>query len=313
MKLVVMIPAYNEEASIASVIKEIPRKIRGISKVEVLVIDDGSTDNTANEAKIAGADKVVSHTHNLGLGNAFRTGLDNALEMGADIIVNTDADGQYVGAEIPDLIGPIFVKRADMVLGSRFAGSIEHMVASKKIGNRMATRMVRYLSGIPITDGQTGFRALTRDAALKLNVMSNYTYTQETIIQAAMKGLKIVEIPVTFRKREGYSKLVSSPLGYAKKSATILFRTYRDYKPLKFFGAIGGIVILIGLILGVRVIYHYLTTGLVSPMLPTAILSAMTMIVGFQVLVFAFMADMMGQQRRTQEEILYRIKKNIRN
>ena len=310
MKLVVTIPAYNEESTIGRVIRDVPRIIKGVSRVEVLVINDGSLDGTAKAAKTAGADRIVSHTHNLGLGNAFRTGLDNALGMGADIIVNIDADGQYVGSEIKDLIRPILEKKADMVLGSRFSGQIEHMAAWKRIGNRIATRTVRFLSGIPITDGQTGFRAFSRDAALRLNVMSNYTYTQETIIQAAMKGMKIVEIPCTFRRREGHSKLISSVSNYAKRSTTILFRTYRDYKPLKFFGIIGAIIFVLGVIFGGYIFIRWLFTGLVTPHVPLAILSAILLIVGFQVILFAFLADMMGQLRRLQEDILYRVRKN---
>lgn len=309
MKLVVMIPAFNEEQTIGSVIKEIPRKILGMN-VQILVINDGSSDNTIIEAKKAGADKIVSHHGNKGLGVAFKTGLDNALAMGADIIVNTDADGQYVGAEIENLVKPIIGCEADIVLGSRFAGTIEYMPLGKRIGNRMATRMVRFLSGLPVTDGQTGFRAFTRDAALRLNVMSFYTYTQETIIQAAKRGITLVEVPCTFRRRDGHSRLISSIFGYAKKSAAILMRTYRDYMPLQFFGTIGISIFAVGTVFALYIFQYFLRTGMVSPHVPLAILTAITLIVGFQLIIFALLADMMGQQRKVSEEILYRVKKN---
>jgi len=199
MKLVVMIPAYNEEETIGSVIREIPRDC--CEQVEVLVINDGSTDNTVEEARKAGADRIVSFKKNRGLAPAFRAGLETALEMGADIIVNTDGDGQYNGKQIPDLIKPILDGRADFVLGSRTKGRIEYMPLQKKIGNRIATFVTRHVSGLPVSDAQSGFRAFTRDAAMHLNVMSDYTYVQETLMQAANSRMAYAEVPIEFRKR----------------------------------------------------------------------------------------------------------------
>lgn len=230
-----MIPAYNEEETLGSVIKEIPRQIQGIDEVKVLVINDGSKDRTAEVSKEVGADYVVSHNRNKGLAQTFKTGLEEALFQGADIIVNTDADGQYDGNEIPKLIDPILKNEADIVLGDRQVKTLEHMPFGKKMGNRISSWVVRRASGLPIKDAQTGFRAFSREAALRMNIVSEYTYTQETIIQAAYKKLKIAQIPIIFRKRPGKSRLISGIWNYAKKSGLTIIRTYRDYKPLKIF------------------------------------------------------------------------------
>ena len=309
MKLIVMIPAYNEEETIGEVIEEIPREIDGIDKVEVLVINDGSLDNTIEIAKDAGADKVISFKENNGLAPAFKMGLETALTMGADIIVNTDADFQYNQTQIPDLIEPILGGEADIVLGSRFKGTIEHMPSQKRIGNKIATWVTRIASGYSVTDAQTGFRAFSRDAALHLNVLSDYTYVQETILQAVNNRLVIKEIPVDFRRREGESRLISSVFGYARRAASVIVMTYRDYKPLKVFSLIGGVVIVLGFLIGFRVLIHYLNTGVVTPYLPSAVLTTVLLIVGFQIVVFGLVADMIKNQRRVQDEVLYRLKK----
>ena len=309
MKLVVMIPAYNEEETIGKVIKEIPGVIEGIDETEVLVTNDGSQDNTVEVAKEAGADKIISFKENKGLAPAFKMGLETALTMGADIIVNTDADFQYNQTKIPDLIEPILGGKADIVLGSRFTGWIEHMPSQKRIGNKIATWVTKIASGYPVTDAQTGFRAFSRDAALHLNVMSDYTYVQETILQAVNNGLVIKEIPVDFRRREGESRLISSVFGYARRAVSVIVMTYRDYKPVKVFSMIGGVVILFGFLTGFKVLVHYLNTGKVTPYLPSAVLTSILLIVGFQIVVFGLIADMIKNQRRVQDEILYRIKK----
>ena len=256
MKLVVTVPAYNEETTIAQVIESIPKKILGIDKIEILVVDDGSLDSTAKIAENKGA-LVIKHMQNLGLAKTFGDALDKALEMGADIIVNTDADNQYDQKEIPKLIEPILNNKADIVLGSRFRGKIEYMPLQKKLGNRIATHVVNLVSNANISDAQTGFRAFSREAALQLNVQSDYTYTQETIIQAMFKGLKIAEIPVDFRKRNDRSRLISNIGIYAIRASLTILRSYLEYKPLKFFGGLGLLFILLGLISGFRVFIHF--------------------------------------------------------
>lgn len=304
-----MIPAYNEEKTIEKVIREIPRQIKGIHKVEVLVVNDGSTDSTVKVALEAGADYIVSQKENLGLALAFRKGLEACLERGADIIVNTDADFQYDQSQIPDLIAPILQDKADIVLGSRFRGHIEYMSPQKKIGNILATRVTRMASGYPVTDAQTGFRAFTRDAALRMNILADYTYVQETIMQAVNHNLTLVEIPIEFRKREGNSRLMSGVFHYAQRATAVILRTYRDYEPMKVFASIGFMFLFIAVLSGATAIAQYFTTRAVVPNISYAILTTMLCLTGLQILVFGMIADTLKYQRIREEEILYRLKK----
>lgn len=309
MKLIVTIPAYNEEHSIGDVIREIPRTIDGIDRVEVLVINDGSTDNTVEVARNAGADHIISHKRNLGLAKAFRDGLNTAVELGADIVVNTDADFQYNGTEIPKLLQPIFDGKADIVIGDRQIDTLDHMPRGKVWGNKLATWVTRRVTGWPVRDAQTGFRAFTRDAACRMNLTGDYTYVQETLIQAANKNLTLVQVPVEFRKRDGKSRLIASLFGYAKPAGITIARSFRDYKPFTVFLSIGGIIIIAGLVLGSGVLMHFFRTGMVTPYLPTAVLTTVLIIVGLQVIVLGLLADMMLNVRILTEEILYQIKK----
>ncbi|AHL23104.1 glycosyltransferase family 2 protein [Thermococcus nautili] len=316
MKLAVTIPAYNEEKTIPNVIREIrelkPDDFEGkIDDIKIIVVNDGSKDNTARVAKEAGADIVVSFRRNRGLARAFRQGIETALEIGADIIVNIDADGQYNAKEIPKLVKPILDGKADIVLGSRFKGWIEYMPMQKRIGNKIATWVTRIASGFPTSDAQTGFRAFSRDAAMRLHVLADYTYVQETIIQANHYGLKIVEVPVQFRKRQGdgKSRLISNIFGYAKRAGMIILRSYRDYNPLKVFGIVGAIFIIVGLYFGWRVLSYYYTTGSVGSRLPSAILATLLLIIGVQTVVLGLLADMLKSQRMLLDDVLYRLKK----
>lgn len=309
MKLVVTIPAYNEEKTIANVITEIPQEIEGIESVEVLVIDDGSTDETIKQATEAGADRILSHRGNEGLGIAFRDGLEAALEMGADLIVNIDGDGQYNAKEIPRLIKPLLENKADIVLGWRDIDSLDFMPKGKKIGNKIATWFTRRVSDLPVKDAQSGFRAFSQEAALRLNLSGKYTYVQETIIQAKYKGLKIEQIPIEFRPRSGESRLISSLASYAHRAGTIIIGTYWNYHPLKIFSFIGGVLGIIGLAFGVRVLVHFIQTGMVSPYVPSAIIASFLVIAGLQTVILGLFAHMLKNQRLLQEKILYRLKK----
>ena len=308
VKLVVMIPAYNEEDTIGEVLKDIPRNIEGISKVDVLLIEDGSTDNTLEVAMKYGVDKVIHQIQRVGLAKAFEKGLETALEMDADIIVNIDADNQYNPKEIPILIRPILYGEADIVLGDRQIDGLTHMSSNRKLGNKIASLMTRRLSGLDISDAQTGFRAFSSRAASMLNVLSDYTYTQETIIQAAYKKLKIVEVPIEFRKREGDSRLISNLLNYAKRSGLTILLTYLNYKPLKAFLFIGLLITFIGFLFGFRVLIHFVKTGFVTPYVPSAILTAILIIVGFQVIILGLFATMIRSNRELIERILYKTK-----
>jgi glycosyltransferase involved in cell wall biosynthesis len=309
MKLIITIPAYNEEDTIKKVIREIPQSIPGIDGIQILVIDDGSTDHTGEVASQAGADTILLHKHNMGLAITFRDGLNKALDMGADIIVNTDADLQYNGTEIPKLIAPILEGRADIVLGDRQIDRLDHMPRGNLWGNKIATRIVRWITHLPIQDAQTGFRAFSRDAALKMNLTGDYTYTQETIIQAANKNLIIAQIPIEFRRREGSSRLISSILRYAESAGVTLFRSFSAYHPFLIFSIIGFGCILLGLLFGFKVIHQFLTTGMVTPYLPSALLTTVLIIVGCLAILFGLLADMIRTQRMLAEEILYRLKK----
>jgi glycosyltransferase involved in cell wall biosynthesis len=310
MKLVVTIPAYNEEKTISGVIAEIPRRMDGVASVAILVLDDGSSDGTVAAAQKAGADKVMRHRENKGLGTAFRDALDVALGMGADIIVNIDADGQYNPLEISKLITPIIENRADIVLGWRDIDKLDFMPAGKKIGNKMATRATHMLSGFPVKDAQTGFRAFSRDAAMRMYLSGGYTYVQETLMQARYKGLVIEQVPVDFRQRKGKSRLISSLFSYAIRAGQIIFITFKDYRPLRLFLYSGFVIFLVGLGLGIRVLVHFVQTGMVSPHMPSAIAATLLIVVGMGTMLFGIMADMFKKQRLLSEEILYRLKKS---
>jgi glycosyltransferase involved in cell wall biosynthesis len=310
LKLVVMIPAFNEEKSIGGVIDEIPRSIPGVDAVEVLVINDGSTDGTVDEARKARADRIISHKRNMGLGVTFKDGLEGALQMGADIVVNTDADGQYNGDQIPVLAKPIITDIADIVIGDRQIDSLDHMPLKKKLGNKIASWVTRRATGLPIRDAQTGFRAFSREAALRMTLSNaGYTYTQETLIEAAHKNLKVEQIPIDFRKREGHSRLISGIFRYASLAGMTILQSYRDFRPFMFFAGIGLVMIFLGLITGGYVLWNFLNTGLVNPHLPTAVLTVVFLVIGFQILIFGLMADMLKTQRMIEEETLYRMKK----
>ena len=313
MKLVITIPAYNEENSISQVIEEISSNIGDFDSAEIIVVDDGSSDATVSEAKKAGADEVISHKSNQGLGISFRDGLEAALRREADIIVNIDADGQYNPAQISALIKPILEGKADIALGWRDISNLDFMPKGKKIGNKIATWLVRRLSNLPIKDAQTGFRAFSREAALKMNLFGRYTYVQETLIQASHKGLIIEQVPIEFRRRDGKSRLIPNLGSYAFRAGSIIFGTYRDYYPIRFFSSIGVFLVLLSLIFGIRILVHFSQTGMVSPYIPSAILASLLLIVGLGTIALGFFVHMLNNQRRLNEEILYRLKRNGSN
>lgn len=315
MKLVVTIPAYNEENTITSVIQEIPRNIEGVESVEVLVVDDGSTDHTVSKARQAGADHIVSHYHNEGLGVTFRDGLEAALQLGADIIVNIDGDGQYNGAEIPKLIEPILEDEADIVLGWRDIDSLGFMPNGKKIGNKMATWLTNAVCGsnASIRDAQSGFRAFSKESALRMHLSGRYTYVQETLMEAKYKGLKVAQLPIDFRPRPGESRLIRNLPSYALRAGRIILSTYWKYNPLKIFGIIGGILLLVGVGLGLRVLIHYLQAGTISPNMTSMIVASLSCATGLQAIVLGLFAEIMKSQRLLQEELLYRMKRQELN
>jgi len=293
MKIVVTIPAYNEENTIASVIASVKNVMSATKyKYKIHVLDDGSRDKTAEIARAAGA-VVFSHPKNYGLAEAFRTEIKKALENNADIIVHTDADGQYPAEDIPKLIAEI-ENGSDIVLGSRFLGKIEYMPFMKKLGNRAFSKAISHITGTRITDGQTGFRAFTKDVA-KLDIISNHTYTQEQIIRAVRNKFKIKEIPI-YAKKTRASKLMKShpllqPFEYAAKAWINIFRIYRDFEPLKFFGYFGTAFLLSGFAIGLWLLSILFNTGRIGH-IPASILAMLLMVAGIQVWLFGFLADM---------------------
>lgn len=313
VKLIITIPAYNEENTVSSVLDEIPDQIDGIDNIETLLIDDGSTDGTVDMAQKHGVDHIIYHKTNKGLGVSFRDGIEASLEKGADIIVNIDADGQYNAKQIPDLIKPLLEGKADIVLGWRDIRNLDHMTRSKKLGNRMATWITRVLSGFDVKDAQTGYRAFTRDAAMRLNLFGKYTYVQETIIRAYHKGLHIEQVPVEFRNRPGESRLIRNIWSYAYQAGATILSTYRDLYPLRFFFSVGLIFALAGLGFGIRVLVHFSQTGMVTPRLPSAILAGFLILFSLGSFSLGIFLQMLNTQRRFIEEILYRLKKNGSN
>lgn len=311
-QLVVVIPALNEEKTVGSVISAIPREIQGISSVSVLVVDDGSTDKTAAIAAEHGA-HVAHHTTTMGVGAAFHTGLRRALEMGADYIVNIDADGQFNPKDIPTLLSPILEGKADFATASRFMKKefIPDMPAVKLWGNRWMVRIINAITAKKFTDVSCGFRAYSRDAALRLTLFGRFTYTQESLIDLAFKGVAITEVPLRVRgEREfGTSRVASNLWRYAIKSATIIFHAARDYKPFYFIGLPGILVLLLGVLFGAFLLWHFMQTGQTSPYRSLVTVSGVCIIVGFLLLFISLIADMIHRNRMRIEELLYLIRK----
>jgi len=311
MKLVVIMPALNEQATIADVIGRIPRRIDGVDEVAVIVVDDGSTDGTVEAARGAGA-AVVSHRYNRGVGAAFRTGIAAALDARADLIVNMDADGQFDPADIPQLIAPILAGQADMTTCSRFARKelVPQMPAVKKWGNRMMCRLInRICWNAKFTDVSCGFRAYSRRAASQLTLFGDFTYTQETFIDLVGKGVHIVEVPLKVRgvRQVGTSRVASNLWYYAKNSAVIILRAARDLRPLAFFGSIGVLLLILGVLCGLTVFGWWLATGHTSPIRSVLLGSAAFLILGFLLIMLALIADMLGRQRKLIEGLSQRV------
>jgi glycosyltransferase involved in cell wall biosynthesis len=308
VKLIIQIPCFNEAATLPLTLKDLPRKIEGVDTVEILVIDDGSTDNTYEVARQLGVDHIVRMTKNQGLAKAFVTGLDACLRLKADIIVNTDADNQYAGCDIPLLIDPILHGSADVVIGDRQTDGIGHFSWTKKRLQSLGSWAVRQLSGTQVADATSGFRAISREAALQMNVLSRFTYTLETIIQAGKKNLAITDVPVHTNSQVRKSRLFSSNWSYIKRSIATITRIYTLYEPLKIFSYIGALIFAVGLIIGLRFIYFYLFySG--SGHIQSLILAAVLLIVGFQVFIMALLADLISFNRQLLENVLYRLRK----
>lgn len=306
-KLIIQIPCLNEAETLPGTLSDLPRHIDGIDVIETLVIDDGSLDDTAGVARRHGVHHVVRFTRHKGLAAAFIAGIDAAVKLGADFIVNTDADNQYAGSSIPALIEPLLAGRADVVIGDRDIVSLRHMSASKKFLQRFGSWVVRQVSNTQVPDTTSGFRAYTREAALRMTIVSDYSYTLESIIQAGKRRMAIAHVPVRCNPKTRPSRLFDSVLSYIKNSGATIVRVYAMYEPLKVFTYIGLVVAAAGAALSGRFMYYYLL-GDGAGHVQSLILSAVLLIVGFQVGLIGLLADVISGNRRLIEDVLYRIR-----
>jgi len=305
MKLVIQIPALNEEATLPRAIAALPRRVTAFAEVAILVIDDGSTDGTAEAARRAGADRVVRFATHRGLAAAFRTGLEEALEMGADVIVNFDADLQYDPADIPALVAPVLADRADVVIGDRSPGTLAHFSLTKRFLQRFGSWMVRQVSGLAIHDATSGFRAFSREAARRVNVFSKMTYTLETLIQAGFKNLRVTSVPVTAHPVQRASRLLASPTKYVLIQAANVVRITALYKPLKIFSGVAAAFCVAGLAFGFRVLLAHLTGDTASHLL-ALFLCALLIVIGVLIFLMALLADLMAINREFLEDLKLR-------
>lgn len=310
MKLIIQIPCYNEEETLSVTLAALPRQVPGFDTVEWLIIDDGSRDDTVRIAKKNGVDHIVCHAHNQGLAHAFMTGLEACLLHGADVIVNTDADNQYNADDIPALVAPILDGKADIVVGARPIDAIEHFSPGKKLLQKLGSRMVRIVSRTDVPDAPSGFRAISQDAAQRLMVFNDYTYTLETIIQAGQKNMAIVSVPVRVNENLRPSRLVKSIPAYIRRSIVTMLRIFIIYRPFRFFGSICLVFTGTGFLIGLRFLYYYFTGG-GKGHVQSVILAGVLLGMGFETFLVALLADILAANRKLLEDIRYTVKRSL--
>lgn len=308
MKLIIQIPCLNEADTLAIALADLPREVEGFDTVEWLIIDDGSTDNTVAVARENGVDHVVSHPVNRGLAVGFMTGIEACLKLGADVIVNTDADNQYCGADIPKLTAPVVAKRADIVIGARPIDETEHFSWLKKKLQRLGSWAVRVASKTDVEDAPSGFRAMSRDAAMRLNVFSAYTYTLETIIQAGQSNLRIDSVPVRTNGDLRPSRLVKSISSYVKRSLLTIIRVFVIYRPLALFLWAGSLCLAVGLLTGLRFVYYYFQDG-GEGHVQSVVFAALFVIIGLMLYMMGLIADLIATNRKLLERIRLQIQR----
>ena len=310
MKLIIQIPCYNEEQTLPVTLQDLPKHIEGIDEIEVLIVDDGSTDHTLEAAQKHGVNHIVRLTSNQGLARAFAAGLDASLKLGADIIVNTDADNQYFGGDIPKLVQPILERKADIVVGDRQTDSIEHFSYLKKKLQKLGTRVIRKISQTEVRDATSGFRAYSRHAALKIHVFSDFTYTLDTIIQAGKKNLIISSVPVRTNEPLRESRLFNSIWTYLRKAVVIIIRIFSIYRPFRAFSLIGSLFLAAGITLGLRYIYYiFIQHEAHRTYIQSVVLSGTLLVVGVLIIVIGFIAYLISVNREISEDILARVKR----
>ena len=306
-KLIIQIPCYNEEKTLLTTLEALPKKVEGISEIEVLLINDGSTDRSAQIAEDWGA-KVLNIKPNKGLANAFRSGLQEALNLGADIIVNTDADNQYCADDIAELVKPILEKKADIVVGARDIFSIKEFSPIKKMLQKVGSFVLRLLSSTQVEDAPSGFRAFSREAGIKINVFDNYTYTMETLLQANAKDLKVISVPIRVNEQLRKSKLMKNIFDYIFKSMKTTIRMFIVYRPFRFFITIAGMLAFLGLIVVARFLYYYFM-GNGNGHIQSLILAAILLISSVQMGIIAIIGDLLSINRKIMEDVQTRLKK----
>ncbi len=307
MKLIIQIPCFNEAETLAIALAALPRQVTGFDSVEWLIIDDGSQDSTVEVAKANGADHIVRHARNQGLARAFMTGLDTCLRLGADVIVNTDADNQYNAGDIPSLTAPIVAHRADIVVGARPIEAIEHFSVVKKLLQKLGSWVVRVASKTDIPDAPSGFRAMSRTAAQRLVVFNDYTYTLETIIQAGQKNMAITSVLIRVNKDLRPSRLVRSIPSYITQSIVTIARIFIIYRPFRFFATIGAVLFGAGFLIGLRFLFHYFN-GEGGGHVQSLILAGALLLMGFQTFLVAFLADLLAANRNLIEDMRFRLR-----
>ncbi|MBE3101356.1 MAG: glycosyltransferase family 2 protein [Firmicutes bacterium] len=308
MKLIIQIPCYNEEETLPVTIGDLPREIPGVDTLEYLIINDGSSDRTVEVAKELGVHHVVNFPNNRGLAKGFMAGIDACLRLGADIIVNTDGDNQYKGQDIINLVAPILEGKAEVVVGDRQTDTIEHFSPLKKRFQKMGSWAVRKASDSNVIDATSGFRAYNRTAAMRLNVLSEYSYTLETLIEAGRSKIAIGNVSIGTNEMLRESRLFKSMWGYMKRSASTIIRTYSMYRPLKIFLAISAFSLGLGSLVGLRFLYFY-SMGEGDGHIQSLILTAILIITGFQMGVFGLLADAVAANRKINNELLFRMKR----
>lgn len=308
MKLIIQIPCFNEEETLAIALNALPREIDGIDVIEYLIINDGSTDNTVEVARDWGVNYVVNFKRNKGLAKGFMAGVDACLRNGADIIVNTDADNQYCADDIEKLVRPILEGKTDIVIGARPIDQVQHWSPLKKKLQHFGSYVVRKASGTDIPDAPSGFRAYSREAAMHLNVINEYTYTLETIVQAGQGKIAMESVPVRTNEELRPSRLFHSMFGYVRRSMVTILRSYMMYKPMKFFGIIGGGVFALGTVLGLRFLYYFFL-GDGAGHIQSLILCSTLILLGSETIILGFLASLIAANRKIMEDIQYRVKR----
>ncbi len=308
MKLIIQIPCYNEAETLEIALNDLPKRIDGIDEIEYLIINDGSRDNTVEVAKKWGVHYVVHFRRNRGLAKGFMAGLDACLRNGADIIVNTDADNQYCGADIEKLVRPILEGKSDIVIGERPIDQTEHFSPLKKKLQHFGSWVVRKASNSDIPDAPSGFRAYSREAAMRMNVTNEYTYTLETIVQAGRERIAQMSVPIRTNGELRPSRLFNSMLGYVKKSMVTIVRAYIMYKPLKFFTIVGLVPFLIGVGIGIRYLVYFFMGDSVGH-IQSLILAGILIMMGFMTIIIGLQADIIAKNRKILEDIQYHVKR----